>query len=58
MGQAVEFYRALRERGVPTGVVKYPQEGHGVGEYPAILDLVTRTVDWFERFLPAGGSGP
>jgi dipeptidyl aminopeptidase/acylaminoacyl peptidase len=52
VGQAVEFYRALRERGVPTEVVKYPEEGHGVGEFPAILDLVTRTVMWFERFLP------
>ena len=52
VGQAVEFYRALRERGVPTEVVVYPQEGHGVGEFPAILDLATRTVAWFERFLP------
>jgi dipeptidyl aminopeptidase/acylaminoacyl peptidase len=52
LGQAVEFYRALRDRGVPTEVVKYPEEGHGVGELPAALDLVTRTVMWFERFLP------
>lgn len=57
VGQAVEFYRALRERGIPTEVVKYPQEGHGVGEFPAMLDLATRTVAWFERFLPpAAGS--
>lgn len=52
VGQAVEFYRALRERGVPSEVVVYPQEGHGVGEFPAILDLATRMVAWFERFLP------
>jgi dipeptidyl aminopeptidase/acylaminoacyl peptidase len=52
VGQAVEFYRALRERGTPTEVVKYPQEGHGVGEFPALLDLMTRIVAWFERFLP------
>jgi dipeptidyl aminopeptidase/acylaminoacyl peptidase len=57
VGQAVEFYRALRERGIPTEVVKYPQEGHGVGEFPAALDLASRTVAWFERFLPpASGS--
>ncbi|HEY8018735.1 MAG TPA: S9 family peptidase [Actinomycetota bacterium] len=57
VGQAVEFYRALRERGIPTEVVKYPQEGHGVGEFPAMLDLATRTIAWFERFLPpAAGS--
>jgi dipeptidyl aminopeptidase/acylaminoacyl peptidase len=52
VGQAVEFYRALRERGVPAEVVKYPQEGHGVGDFPAVLDLTTRTIAWFERFLP------
>ena len=57
VGQAVEFYRALRERGVPTEVVVYPQEGHGVGEFPAVLDLATRTVAWFERFLPGGDGG-
>ena len=57
VGQAVEFYRALRERGVPSEVVVYPQEGHGVGEFPAILDLATRTVAWFERFLPPAGGG-
>jgi dipeptidyl aminopeptidase/acylaminoacyl peptidase len=57
VGQAVEFYRALRERGVPTEVVVYPQEGHGVGDLPAVLDLATRTVAWFERFLPGGDGG-
>jgi dipeptidyl aminopeptidase/acylaminoacyl peptidase len=56
IGQAVEFYRALRELGVPSEVVKYPEEGHGVGEFPALLDLATRTVMWFERFLPAAGT--
>ncbi|HEY6634710.1 MAG TPA: S9 family peptidase [Acidimicrobiia bacterium] len=52
VGQGVEFYRALRELGIPTEVVKYPEEGHGVGDFPAMLDLVTRMVGWFERFLP------
>ena len=42
---------------VPTEVVVYPQEGHGVGEFPAVLDLATRTVAWFERFLPGGDGG-
>jgi dipeptidyl aminopeptidase/acylaminoacyl peptidase len=51
-GQAVEFYRALRERGVPTEVAVYPQEGHGVRDLPAIIDLATRAVAWFERFVP------
>jgi dipeptidyl aminopeptidase/acylaminoacyl peptidase len=53
-GQAFEFYRALRERGVPVEVAIYPGEGHGVRRFPAALDLVARTTAWFERFMPAG----
>ena len=52
-GQAIEFYRALRERGVPAEVAIYPGEGHGVRRFPAALDLVARTTAWFERFMPA-----
>ena len=55
-GQAIEFYRALRERGVPVEVAIYPGEGHGVRKFPAYLDLVTRMTAWFERFMPASGS--
>ena len=54
IGQATEFYRALRERGVQADLVLYPLEGHGVRTFPGILDLVTRTVAWFERFMPPG----
>ena len=35
-------------------VVRYPQEGHGVRNFPALIDFVARTVDWFERFMPPG----
>jgi dipeptidyl aminopeptidase/acylaminoacyl peptidase len=51
-GQAVEFHRVLRERGVPTEVVRYPMEGHGVRDLPAAIDLATRVLLWFERFMP------
>ncbi|MGE5227117.1 MAG: prolyl oligopeptidase family serine peptidase [Planctomycetaceae bacterium] len=52
-GQAVEHYRSLRAQGVAAEVVLYPQEGHGVRTFPAAIDLATRTLVWFERFLPA-----
>lgn len=51
--QAVEFYRALVAQGVPAEVVVYPQEGHGVRTLSAQLDVATRMVAWFERFMPA-----
>ncbi|WP_240434453.1 S9 family peptidase [Streptomyces sp. YIM 130001] len=52
-GQAQEFHQALRARGVPSGLVIYPQEGHGVRAYPAQIDFLTRVLDWFERYMPA-----
>jgi dipeptidyl aminopeptidase/acylaminoacyl peptidase len=51
-GQAVEFHQALRSRGVATDVVVYPEEGHGVSAFPALIDLAARCQEWFERFLP------
>jgi dipeptidyl aminopeptidase/acylaminoacyl peptidase len=51
-GQAVEFYRALREHGVESEVAIYPQEGHGVRQMPALFDFCARIAGWFERFMP------
>ena len=58
-GQAVEFYRALREHGVDADVAIYPEEGHGVRQMPALFDFCARAVGWFEKYMPArrGGSG-
>ncbi len=53
-GQAVEFHRILREHGVPTEVVRYPLEGHGVRDLPAAIDAATRILAWFGRFMPPG----
>jgi dipeptidyl aminopeptidase/acylaminoacyl peptidase len=52
-GQAIEMWQALKLQGVPAEVVIYPKEGHGVGSFPALLDFVTRTIGWFDRYLPA-----
>ncbi len=52
--QAIEFHRALRGQGVASELVIYPHEGHGVRQFPAIIDQCTRIVAWFTRFMPAG----
>ena len=52
-GQAREFYQALAGHGVDSELVVYPEEGHGVGRFPAITDYLTRLVIWFERYMPA-----
>jgi dipeptidyl aminopeptidase/acylaminoacyl peptidase len=51
LGQAQEFYAALLERGVPSELVVYPREGHGVRERGHQVDAWRRTVDWFDRYL-------
>lgn len=51
-GQAVEFYQALMQHGVETELVLYPQEGHGVRDWPAFIDFSTRIVEWFDRHMP------
>ncbi len=56
-GQAIEFHHALLEQGVPSSLAIYPQEGHDVHRFPAVIDRSTRVVGWFERFMPATPRG-
>jgi dipeptidyl aminopeptidase/acylaminoacyl peptidase len=51
--QAVEFHHALLEHGVASELAIYPQEGHGVRQFPAVIDQCARMVAWFERYMPA-----
>ena len=51
--QAQEFHQALLEHGVESQLVVYPQEGHGVRSFPALIDFCTRVVDWFGSHMPA-----
>ena len=55
--QGMEFHRALRTLGVPTRFVRYPREGHGIGERLHQLDLLRRLLDWYDRFLKPDGEG-
>src|SRR5439155_3033064 len=51
LGQAQEFYSALRERGAEAELVVYPREGHGLRERAHRGDAWQRTVAWFDRWL-------
>lgn len=51
--EAVQFHNALLENGVKSVLVTYPQEGHGVRKWPAIVDYAARLVAWFEEYMPA-----
>ncbi|MEZ4562521.1 MAG: S9 family peptidase [Thermomicrobiales bacterium] len=54
--QGMEYFRALKVRGVPVRFVRYPREKHGISERAHQIDLMDRIVDWLARYLPAGAS--
>jgi dipeptidyl aminopeptidase/acylaminoacyl peptidase len=49
IGQPMEFYRALKDRGKITELVFYPREGHGLQEYYHQLDRMKREYEWMAR---------
>ena len=49
--QSVEMFNALREMNVPSSLVIYPGEGHGVREPDHVQDVSDRTLAWFDRHL-------
>lgn len=49
--QGQEFHTALKRLGVPTDFAMYPRQGHNVIEPKLQRDVLTRNVEWFERWL-------
>jgi dipeptidyl aminopeptidase/acylaminoacyl peptidase len=43
------FYRALKEAGVETQMVLYPNEGHPIKQLPHREDVLLRVLGWFEK---------
>ena len=50
-GQALEFYRALRELGVETELRIYAREPHGPREWAHMRDYMAAAVDWWASRL-------
>jgi dipeptidyl aminopeptidase/acylaminoacyl peptidase len=49
--QSVEYWHALKEMNVPTSLVIYPGEGHGVRAPEHRIDVRRRTIAWFDKYL-------
>jgi len=49
IAEAEQFYIALRDAGVPAIFVRYPREGHGLREPKHQVDLMERSVKWYEK---------
>ena len=49
--QTQEFWHALKALGVPTAIMIYPGEGHGLREAAHSKDALERTLAWFDKYL-------
>ena len=49
--QTQEFWHALKALGVPTSIMIYPGEGHGLREPAHAADAAARTLAWFDEYL-------
>ena len=47
--EAEQFYIALHDVGVPTVLVRYPREGHGLRETTHVVDALERSVAWYRE---------
>ena len=56
IAEAEQYYIALKDVGVPTIMVRYPREGHGIRETKHLVDVIDRSVAWYDRWFsrPAG----
>jgi dipeptidyl aminopeptidase/acylaminoacyl peptidase len=51
IAESEQFYIALRDVGVPAVMVRYPREGHGLREPKHVVDLMERSVKWYEKYF-------
>ncbi len=49
--QSQELYQTLKIHGVPTGLVVYPREPHGLRERAHQLDFMNRVIEWLDRYV-------
>ena len=58
VGQAMELYRGLKDRGKTTELVFYPREGHGISEYYHQQDRLSRIHKWVTSHVTGDGAQP
>ncbi len=56
IAEAEQFFIALKDVGVETVMVRYPREGHGIRETGHLVDVVNRSIEWYDRHFGASGS--
>ena len=51
LGQSEELYRGLKRYGVPSDLVVYPREPHGLQEAKHRVDMQKRMLAWLEKYV-------
>ena len=51
IGEAEQYYIALRDVGTDAVMVRYPREGHGLREPKHIVDLIDRSIKWYVKYF-------
>ncbi len=51
IGESEQFYMALLETGTDAVMVRYPREGHGLHEPKHVADAITRSLDWYGKYM-------
>ena len=49
--QSIEMFNYLQLNGVPSRLVLYPDEGHGINRPSHMIDYETRELEWFRHYL-------
>jgi dipeptidyl aminopeptidase/acylaminoacyl peptidase len=56
IAESEQYYIALKDVGVETIMVRYPREGHGIREIGHQIDLIKRSMAWYEKHFPTQGA--
>jgi dipeptidyl aminopeptidase/acylaminoacyl peptidase len=56
IAEAEQYFIALKDAGVETIMVRYPREGHGVRETKHQVDVIDRSIAWYEKHFQAGSA--
>jgi dipeptidyl aminopeptidase/acylaminoacyl peptidase len=56
IAEAEQFFIALKDVGTEAIFVRYPREGHGLGEVKHNIDSTDRCIAWYEKHFPNPGA--
>ena len=51
IAEAEQLYIALHDVGVPTALIRYPREGHGLRETSHVVDALERSTAWYRQYF-------